>query len=383
MALDKDGITKLPKGISYRSDKDLYMGRFMMQGESFTFYHSDLKVLQKMMNDKKYEVEHGLFAKQGNCTLNFWYETWIEWKKPHVKQGTIDCYNMTYKEYIQNKFGSRRVKNLKTEHIQNLCNELAKEYSKETLKLVKSVLNGMYKLAVKKGIVIKNPVTAVDLPRCKVNKRERVPSREEQDLFLKYARGTYCELLFQFAICTGLRIGEIRALRWNDIDYRNQQISVRGTLKFKKGTGYWIDTPKTSTSEREVYMLPRVLTILEQVKKNQIHMEQLAGQYWNPDAELGDLIFTTETGKPLSHTRVNVEVKKIEARMQEDGVNVPHVTPHTFRHIFATRAFENGISEKVVQELLGHSSLNMTMNVYSHVLPEIKAREMQKLKDIV
>ena len=130
---------KLPKGITLRAD-GLYMGRFSYYGERHTLYDKDLKVLMKKMDDLRYELEHGLYAKESVITVNDWFHTWIkEYKKPTVKQGTVGVYEDTFDSYIKEPFGKKKLKDLRPEQIQNLYNTLYSQgFSRNTIELVSS-----------------------------------------------------------------------------------------------------------------------------------------------------------------------------------------------------------------------------------------------------
>lgn len=373
---------KLPKGITYRSD-GRYMGRFVHQGEKFTFYNSNLKELTKEMQNKRYEVEHGLYSKESNLTMDSWFTTWMdEYKANSVKYGTLLIYRKTYTLYIEKPFGKRKLTDIRPEHIQKLLNEMNQKYARETIKLVVVVLGGMYKQAYKNGIIQKNPVPLTTMPRETKKKEIRVLDMKEQKLFLEAAESSPYYDLYRVALNTGMRAGELRALEWSDIDFRNKMIHVNGTLKYQKGEGYYKDLPKTKTSDRDIPMLDTVYTIFKEQKRQQSKRRLAVGEKWQPMTGLEKLVFTNEFGHPVSHDALNHDMKKIERCINEEGQEFNHITPHTLRHTFATRGLENGIPPKVMQEFLGHTSITMTLDIYSHVLPDTKASEIQKLANL-
>lgn len=381
MAKDING-KKLPKGITYRSD-GRYMGRFVYQGEQFTFYNSNLKEITKEMQNKRYEVEHGLYSKESNLTMDSWFNTWMdEYKINSVKYGTLLIYRKTYTLYIEKPFGKKKLTDIRPEHIQKLLNEMNQKYARETIKLVVVVLGGMYKQAYKNGIIQKNPVPLTTMPRETKKKEIRVLDMKEQKLFLEAAESSPYYDLYRVALNTGMRAGELRALEWSDIDFRNKMIHVNGTLKYQKGKGYYKDLPKTKTSNRDIPMLDIVYTIFKEQKRQQSKRRLAVGEKWQPMVGLEKLVFTNEFGQPASHDALNHDMKKIERYINEEGTEFNHITPHTLRHTFATRGLENGIPPKVMQEFLGHTSITMTLDIYSHVLPDTKANEIQKLANL-
>lgn len=390
MAFDKNR-KKLPKGISLRSD-GRYMGRFTFKGESFALYDKNLKSLEKKLADLRYEVMHGIFAKEADITVESWFSTWItEYKTNSVKQGTVECYKDCFLYYVKPYIGKKKLKDIRPEHIQKHYNDLmAKKYSSSTITMVHTILISMYKQAIKNKIVKENPVALATLPRNKKKTERRVMSLKEQQTFLKYAESSKYYTLYCIALFTGMRNGELRALQWKDIDFKNGIIMVNGTLKYFTGQGYVKDTPKTSSSERTIPMLEGVSRIFKQHKLEQAKLKLSMGSDWCKSGKLGDLVFVSSAGNPISESsvasdinkivsRINLDEKQKAVREQREFVLFEHMTAHTFRHTFATRGIENGIMPKVMQEILGHSTLAMTMDLYAHVLPDMKANEMMKI----
>ncbi|WP_343083957.1 tyrosine-type recombinase/integrase [Blautia producta] len=370
----------LPLGITQRPD-GRYMGRFTYQGERFTFYDKDMKKLMKKMQEKQYEVEHGFFCKETNITVDKWFSTWIsEYKEHSVKAGTVEAYSTSYELYIKKTLGKKKLTQVRPEHIQRLMNQMAEKYSKSTTNLAFIVLNGMYKQAVKNRLVVNNPVSAVSLPKSKKVKKVRVLSMEEQELFLQYAKESRYYDFYIVALNTGMRIGELRGLMWKDVDFSNKTIYVNQTMRYFHKKGTMLDAPKTEASIREIPMLDEVYSVLKKHKKSQNEQKMLLGEMWEPD--FGDLVFTNPFGKHISDTAINMDMKDIEEKIRKNIKDFEHIYPHVLRHTFATRGLEKGIPPKVMQELLGHTSITMTLDIYSHVLPNTKAEEIKKIANL-
>lgn len=186
---DKNNSRKLPKDITLRADGN-YMGRFTYYGERYTLYDKDLRRLQRKLEELRYELEHGLYAKESLITLDDWFSTWIkEYKEPSVKRGTIGVYKDTYEAYIKKPLGKKKLKDLRPEQVQNLYNTLKVQgYSRSTIELVSVVLSGMYKQAFKNQIIRMNPIPHTTLPKIGEQPKRRVLTMEEQELFMKTAR---------------------------------------------------------------------------------------------------------------------------------------------------------------------------------------------------
>lgn len=385
----------LPAGITKRKD-GRYQGRFTFQGKRYTFYDKDLKVLKKRLADAKYEAEHGLYCTGGQITLNTWYLTWLqEYKSVMVKDSTLLLYTTSYERYIKDCIGNSQLKEIRTIQIQKLYNDLQKTgLSTGTIQIVHAVLFNMFKLAIKNDMLVKNPCYGAELPRSE-KKEPRVLTQNEQAMFLDAIRGNYYERLLKLALGTGLRIGELLGLTWNDIDFDNALITVNRTLLYMKNPttkkyGFIYQTPKSRTSKRTVPLIPSLVVLLKEQRKYQQILSRVRGSAWTPLKSMKDLVFTTKNGTPIQEvyivkclSAITLKINQMEfmqaAYEKREPVPFEKITPHTLRHSFATRAFENGLAPKTVQELLGHSNINLTMNLYTHVTHDIKVREMEKL----
>lgn len=373
MAIDKRG-RKLPKGIRQRSES--FEGRFTYQGKSYTVHGKTITETQKNMTDLKYKLEHGVYVSKKQITLNDWFETWMEeYKKNRIKRGTYENYKKNFYGIIKRRFnlGSIQLTDIRGEHIQKLYNDLVKEgYALSTIKIVSAVLNGCMQQALRNGLIERNPVKLAELPRQIEKTTRQAMTREQQALFMEYAKESYLYNFYAVMLRTGMRNGEMRGLKYTDIDKKRNVIHVQRTLKYIEGEGYFEDTPKTRTSKRDIPLTAATLQLLEEQRK-----------FWGFKVEKIDrYLFCNELGKPLSRARVRAETDRIVKRIRAAGHDFPHITPHAFRHTFATRAIEAGMQPQVLKTILGHSSLAMTMDLYSHVLPETRAEEMEKIANV-
>lgn len=172
-----------------------------------------------------------------------------------------------------------------------------------------------------------------------------------------------------------------------DIDYSNKVIHIRKTLVYlptDEGMKFKMQTPKTRKSVRDIPLLENIEKILRRQYIEQKKRIMMMGDRWAPLEEegLNNLIFTTEYGTPIDRNMITRTLHQIVNKMNRSGISIEQFSPHAMRHSFATRCFERGIPAKVVQEVLGHSSLNMTMDLYTHVISDMKQSEMEKINCI-
>lgn len=309
-----------------------------------------------------------------------WYVYWRDnFKATTVKKGTIDSYNNVFYYYIKPFLGHYKINQITSREIQGFYNEMARnDYSKSTISLIHALMTNMFRHAYRLELMEKNPIDLIVLPRGRQKQDRRALSKEEQDLLLRYLKGNDIETLVIFALSTGMRIGEIIGLTWENIDFEKNEVHIREILKKDRNGNFYKDLPKTSKSIRTIPLLPQIIERLNEHKKFQNKRRDL-GRFQKERKDLGDLVFMKADGSPYTDLYLCRQLKHIVMEINEDGIPFPDLTPHCLRHTFATRALENGISAKVVQELLGHSSVTLTLDLYTHVMEQTKTQEMQKM----
>lgn len=379
-------IHDLPRGITLRKD-GRYQASYYFNGRRKYIYDMNLDALEVKLRNVRYEIDHGIFTKPERIRLDDWFETWMnEYKAFELKKGTIENYKRNYRLYISPYLGNCYVKEIRAEHLQKLYNDLMRAgYSYGVINLCAGILSGMFTQLMRNDIIMKNPVKLANLPKKEKRPKRRVLTEDEQNLFMKYAVMSSFYHLYQLALATGLRIGELTSLTWKDIDFENESLTVTGTLKYFKDTGFYKDTPKSDAGNRVVPLLPSICKMLKHIKREQNKQRLSAGNKWKPLKGLEHLVFTDKHGEPLKKRTIAYDIDHITEEINANEKDFPHFekfSPHTLRHTFATRALENGIPPKVVQDILGHSSITMTLDLYTHVLPKTKSTEIMKIANL-
>lgn len=345
----------------------------MYEGKEYIVRGKTVTETQKKMEDMRYNLRHGIFVEKEKVLFSKWFFTWMEeYKKNQIKASTYNCYLKYYHGALEKRLGKRYLTDIRGEHIQKLYNDLTKDgYTLSSIKVVSAVLSGCLQQAVRNGIIDRNPVKSAVLPRQKTIKKREAMTKEQQLLFMEYAKSSYLYNYFAVMLRTGMRNGEMRGLKYTDIDRKSKMLHVRRTVNYIEGKGYYEDVPKTASSLRDIPLTDDIFKFLN----DQMSFQRQYTKIHN----IGQYIFCNELGEVLSRERVQAEIDRITKKIISDGVEFPHITPHVFRHTFATRAIEAGMEPQVLKTILGHSSLAMTMDLYSHVLPDTKAEAMEKI----
>lgn len=392
MAADKK---QLPPGISLRKD-GRYQARYTFNGKRYTIYGTDLKEVQRKLRDAKYEMDHGVYARPDRLTVDSWYKTWLkEYRENVVRETTIIGNEKCYK-HVKPEIGHMKLQAVRPEHIQRILNKMKREgYSSGYIENTRQTMNMIFHQAAMNGIIIINPVEKSILPKVESeerNPRRRALTEQEQKAFLECAakRKPFYADIFYVGFFTGMRIGEINGLEWRDIDFEKMEIHVNGTMIKIAGKDYYKGPVKTGESKRTIPLLPEIAKRLRRHKVEQAKLRMMLGDKWQPVKGLEHLVFTTMFGKPLMTLSVGryidstvnavnrAEEKKAAAEHRKPEL-METFCPHAMRHTFATRALERGIPPKVVQSYLGHSTIDVTMNIYTHVTAELEREEIRKL----
>lgn len=382
---DNEKQRKLPKGIQKR--RELYEARPMINGRRYFIQGRTIGETQKAVVELRYKLAHGLYIPKTDLLLNDWMKIWLEqYKAGVVKDGTLETYQIICHSLIEPYFTRNKLQAVRADHIQAFFNDLLRrDYSRSTIELSRAVLSGALKQAYRNGMIEKNPMDQAQIPRKANAVNEgctKVLTKEQQQVFMEAARGSYLCNLFGLLIRTGLRIGEALALTYKDIDKRKGVIHIRRTLKEGHG-GFYVNSPKSKTSARDIPLTEDIISILDAQKT------YLSGKVTRIDG----YIFSTLEGQAIHRNRVQTEIDRLIRQINEaerekakkegrEPVAFPRFTPHTFRHTFATRAIEAGMKPQTLKAILGHSSLAMTMDLYSHVLEDTKAEEMKKIAGV-
>lgn len=326
------------------------------------------------------ELNQGTFIEPSKMTvaeyMDFWFENYVE---SNTRKNTRDSYKYLINLHVKPEIGKLLLNKLQPLHIQQLLTKKSKSgrvdgksggLSSRSVKYIYSILREALKHAVKWKLLPQNPAEAVEIPRL-TRKRVQVWTPEETRCFLKAAEDDKFYALFVLALFTGMRRGELLALKWQEIDFEKGVIQVNNTLS-KQRT---LETTKTEKSQRGVLVTENVLDILRQHKLRQLEKRIKVGQKYQ---DYG-LIFCTRLGTPLNAE--NLVKRHYFPIIEKAGVR--KINFHSLRHCSATLALANNVNIKIISERLGHSTIKTTADIYSHVSLEMQRKAAQGIDKVL
>lgn len=338
-------------------------------------------------------ISTGTFVEASPLTVNAYLDKWLEAAaRPRLTERTYISYEWLLTKHIRPALGDKKLADIRPLHVQAIYGQMMAAKLKEneepkpgvtygrglsarSVRYTHAVLSSAFKQAVRWHMLAHNPCEAVELPR--MAQREMLAfSPEEAARFLKAAAEDKFAALFMFALATGMRPEEYLALKWSDVDLARGAATVVRTLIWRKGGEWYFGEPKTSRSRRTVPFPASVLSALQEHKRRQAAERLKAGAGYQNN----ELVFAMSNGRPIllrtldrRHFKPTLQRAKLPQSFRL----------YDLRHSCATLLLAANEHPKVVSERLGHASITLTLDTYSHVLPSMQQAASEKLESIL
>lgn len=356
-----------------------------------TFYGKTQKEVQQKMAAAQSDITKGTFVEPHKTTISQWFTSWLETykKPPNVKLSTYVSYEMLIRQHVIPKLGDTLIINLKPELLQKFYNEKFTNgridgsggLSSKTLRNLHNMIHECLQQAVYNGLVNKNVSEGTVLPKKSSKKDLKILTVDEQKQFLQLVKEERLRAIYYLLLGSGVRLGEALALTWNMLDLDSGIIKIRQTLNRLKTldpdsptkTKLIFQEPKSASGNRNIPISPSIISELKLHKDRQEIEKSIANGIYNDM----NLVFCSSVGTPIDPRSL---IRNLHNICKKNGIR--RLTIHTMRHTYASRLLETNQHPKLVQELLGHSNIGITLDTYSHVLPELKIDAVNTLDNL-
>ena len=322
------------------------------------------KDAERELRDLLHRIETGGYVQPAHLTMGAFLEQWLaDYAATNTGPRTVENYRGYIRRYLLPHLGSVPLEKLTPQQVQGIYAQmLGRGLAARTVLHAHRVLSEALAHAVKWGLVARNVANAVDPPKPQRKEMSTLDS-EGVARFVRAAQKSPYLALFTLAIYTGLRRSELVGLRWQDVDLAGGALSVTQTLQRVHGQGLLMLQPKTARSRRRVALSPEVVALLRAHRARQAELRLAVGPVWQE----GGWVFTRPDGRPLDPDEVtHAFARTIKA------AGIMGVRLHDLRHTHASLMLAQGVHPKIVSERLGHASITITLDTYSHVLPGLQ-----------
>ncbi len=356
----------------FNTRRKCWVAQVSLEGHRLTKYGKTQRECRMWLKDLVGKIDGGLTYEGAQLTLERFVEIWLKGKELARRPNTVHQYEQIAKQHILPVIGHMHLQEIHPAHIKQLY-YLKKTEGRgpRTIQLIHSTLHNVFKQAVREGILIRNPVDAIERP--KVEQAEmRILNEEQVHDFLIAATGSIFEAIYYLALSTGMREGELLGLKWADLDWNKGVLFVQRQLQLVQGKEFVMSPPKTKAGRRQIQLGPVALKHLDEHQKRQALQRAAAGDRWKEN----DLIFPTTIGTPLDHKRVTGEFKNILKR-----AGLPDIRFHDLRHTSISFLLEMGMPVNTVQRRAGHAMASTTINIYGHAMAGTQMEAAEKIEE--
>lgn len=339
-------------------------------GEQKSIYGNTEKEVVLRLREKQHDVDMGIWREPSKITVDDWINHWLKDFQGHTTGRTVVTYSSAMDNYVIPVIGFIKLEKLKPLHIVKVLSAMS-DKSPTTQRQTYHIIKNCIKAAIVSGIIRDDPTVGVRLPRAD-NKRFQIVDRQQIPVFVAAAQETQFPNELLLMLYTGLRVGEIRGLRWDD--WSGTTLKVERQL-YAHAHGIGFGLPKHGEI-RTIELPVEAVQILWAQKKRQAEQRLAAGDKWQENDLSSGLIFRQRLGQIHTNTSLALATKKAGA-----AIGIPDLHPHDLRHSYAVAALRSGADIKTVQHNMGHHSASVTLDVYAAYTTDAGKESARKLSE--
>ena len=364
------------EGSIYQRTNGTWRAQVTIGGKRLSFTGSTQKECRKWIRDTARRIENGLNFEGATIQYSEFLENWLASIQHSLRDATWRQYCQLVRDYVIPTLGGTRLMELHPANIQALYDKLIRAgKGLRTVQMVHIVIHRSLKQAVKVGILNRNPDEATNPPKPKRREMEFLDEAQVQKLLIAAEQSQQRHLaLYQLAVSSGMRQGELLGLKWSDISWVNHQIQIKRQLKRLPKNGFEFAPPKTKSGVRTIAVGEQIISGLQKHRK----LISAEMHSWSDDVEDHDLVFPNPQGHPTNSRYLLTQFKQL---LRE--ANLPILRFHDLRHTAATLMLNKGIPVLVVARRLGHAKPSITLDIYGHLVPSMQTQAAELMDEVI
>ena len=348
------------EGTIYQLPSESWRAQIYINGQRLGKTKKSKFEAQKWLRDTLGKIDHGYTGHGANTIFEDFLDEWLKSKSNAIKNTTWNLYECVIRNHINPILGKIKLSDISPQKIQTLYIQKERDgVGNRTIRVIYTLLNSSLRNAVRLGAIHTNPTEATTPPKYETPEMQSYSEHEITQLLLA-VKGTSLEAIIYLAITTGLRQSELLALKWSDIDWDRNTISVQRQLKRKYEYKEYFSSLKTKSGRRTISLGINTIDKLRDHHQQQMNEKKEMGDRWNEN----DLIFPSTIGTPTHQRNL---LRKFKTLIEESGLR--EIRFHDLRHTAASLMLNHGISPLIVAKRLGHSKVSITLDTYGHLLP--------------
>lgn len=352
------------EGSIYRRDDGLWVGQIYVNGKKKVKHSKVQKEVREWLHEQKEALSKGTYINTKDVTISYFLQQYMTSQEASLRPKTVNSYQYLINNHINPELGNIKLTQLRADQVQAFYTKKINDgLSKRTVQYIHAVLHKSLNQALRWNLVVRNVTDLVD-PPSPTKKTPDILNLDQTRKFMEKVKGHRWELIYLIAIGGGLREGEILALSPSDIQIDRGVVYISKALQYLPKQGLVVSEPKTATARRNVPLPEFVLTPLK------TYLDSLKGNQ--------QFLFETANGTPISPRNL---LRHYHGVLK--SLDLPIMPFHNLRHLSASLALMAGVNPKTVQQRLGHSTVSLTLNTYSHLLPGVEDEAAKKLNDVI